>query len=145
MEASIQPLFCRKQHFYSAVKNKEFLTDIRKYCKILENITTARLHCNERLMGKIKFFSFCKSKLQNCLSTVPVGHVRVRVCAVVPRVSPEHLRDGKHEGVMEDDAQGSSQKVRTKLARQSPEQEEAGALLLLQFPQELRLVWQSAA
>lgn len=60
-------------------------------------------------------------------------------------VSPEHLRYGKHEGVVEDNAQGSSQKVRTKLARQRPQQEEARALLLLQLPQELRLVWQSAA
>lgn len=60
-------------------------------------------------------------------------------------VSPEHLRYGKHEGVVEDNAQGSSQKVRTKLARQRPKQEEARALLLLQLPQELRLVWQSAA
>lgn len=60
-------------------------------------------------------------------------------------VSPEHLRYGKHEGVVEDNAQGSSQKVRTKLARQCPKQEEARALLLLQLPQELRLVWQSAA
>lgn len=64
---------------------------------------------------------------------------------VVPWVSPKHLRYSEHEGVVEDDAQGSSQKVRTKLARQCPEQEKAGALLLLQLPQKLCLVWQSAA
>lgn len=42
---------------------------------------------------------------------------------------------------MEDDTQGASQKVWAKLARQRPEQEEPRALLLLQLPQELRLVW----
>lgn len=67
------------------------------------------------------------------------------VRAIVPIVSPQHLRYGKHEGVMEDDAQGSSQKVRTKLSRQRPEQEKARALLLLQLPQKLCLVWESAA
>ncbi|TNN45538.1 hypothetical protein EYF80_044264 [Liparis tanakae] len=55
---------------------------------------------------------------------------------------PEHLGDGEHEGVVEYDAQGTGQKVKAELARQCPEQEEAGALLLLQLPEELRLVWQ---
>lgn len=45
---------------------------------------------------------------------------------------------------MEYDTQGAGQKVWTKLACQRPEQEEARALLLLQLPQELSLVWQSA-
>lgn len=61
------------------------------------------------------------------------------------RVSPEHLRDGKHEGIVEYDAQGPGQKVRAEFPRQRPEQEETGALLLLKLPQELRLVWQSAS
>lgn len=61
------------------------------------------------------------------------------------RVSPEHLRDGEHEGIVEYDAQGPGQKVRTELPRQRPEQEETRALLLLQLPQELSLVWQSAS
>lgn len=60
------------------------------------------------------------------------------------RVSPEHLGDGEHEGIVEYDAQGPGQKVRPELARQRPEQEEPGALLLLQLPQELSLVGQSA-
>lgn len=63
---------------------------------------------------------------------------------LVLQVSPEHLGDGEHEGIMEDDTQGAGQKVRAKLARQCPEQEEAGALLLLQLPEELSLVLQSA-
>lgn len=45
---------------------------------------------------------------------------------------------------MEYDTQGTSQEVWTKLASQCPEQEEPRALLLLQLPEELSLVWQSA-
>lgn len=57
---------------------------------------------------------------------------------------PQHLRDGKHEGIVEYDTQGAGQEVRAKLARQRSEQEEPRALLLLQLPEELSLVWQSA-
>lgn len=60
-------------------------------------------------------------------------------------VSPEHLRDGKHEGIVEYDTQGPAQKVRPEFTRKRPEQEETGALLLLQLPQELSLVRQSAS
>lgn len=45
---------------------------------------------------------------------------------------------------MEYDTQGTGQKVWTELASQRPEQEEARALLFLQLPEKLSLVWQSA-
>lgn len=54
---------------------------------------------------------------------------------------PQHLGDGEHEGIVEYNIQGAGQKVRTELACHRPEQEKAGALLLLQLPEELRLVW----
>ena len=70
----------------------------------------------------------------------------VVVCVALPLgfplSSPQNLWDGKHEGVVEHDAQRDSQEVRAKLARQRPEQEEPGALLPLQLPEELRLVGQ---
>lgn len=59
--------------------------------------------------------------------------------------SPEHLRDGKHEGVVEYDTQRPGQEVGAEFTRERPQQEEAGALLLLQLPQELGLVRQSAS
>lgn len=61
------------------------------------------------------------------------------------QVLPKHLRDSEHESIVEDDTQGTGQEVRTKLARQRSEQKESRALLLLQLPEKLSLVWQSAA
>lgn len=60
------------------------------------------------------------------------------------QVLPQHLWDGEHEGIMEYDTHGSGQEVWTEIACQRPEQEEPRALLLLQLPEELSLVWQSA-
>ena len=61
---------------------------------------------------------------------------------VFPVSSPQNLRDGEHEGVVEHDAQRPGQEVRAELARQRPEQEEPGALLPLQLPEQLGLVGQ---
>lgn len=46
---------------------------------------------------------------------------------------------------MEDNTQGASQEVWTKLSCQGPEKEETGALLLLQLSEELGLIWQSTS
>lgn len=59
-------------------------------------------------------------------------------------VVPQHLGDGEHEGIVEYDTHGTGQEVWTEIASQSPEQEEPRALLLLQLPEDLSLVWQSA-
>lgn len=73
------------------------------------------------------------------------GEIDISVRALSPLcVLPEHLGDGKHEAIVEYDAQGAGEEVRAELACQRPEQEEARALLLLQLPEELSLVWQSA-
>lgn len=45
-------------------------------------------------------------------------------CGVSAKALPEHLRDGKHEGIVEYDTQGPGQKVRTEFPRERPEQEE---------------------
>lgn len=60
-------------------------------------------------------------------------------------LGPQQLRDGEHEGVMDDQAQCSWQEVRAERVGQRTQQEEPGALLLTQFLQELRLLRDPAA
>lgn len=70
--------------------------------------------------------------------------LRADLESLLLQVLPKHLGNGEHEGVMEYDTQGTGQEVWAELACQSSEQEETRALLFLQLPEELSLVWQSA-
>lgn len=60
-------------------------------------------------------------------------------------LGPEQLRDGEHEGIVDEEAERSRQEVRAERFGQRAQQDEPGTLLLTQFLQKLRLLRDPAA